>query len=141
MKKLTLPVLVCVFFALGIVSPIDYPVHSEEAETPDQKSFPVIVDFESPRDFGFHVGDEIPLTITMKVKKGNILDLVNLPKEKESHGPFEVRGVRIKKRQKRDQTEYRVSYNLQSFEPAIAVDGLTFPHLRISYATDSNWNR
>ena len=141
MKKLILLVFFCAFFALGNVSPIDYPVHSEEKESPDQKSFPVIVDFESPRDFGFHVGDEIPLTITMKVKNGNILDLVNLPKEKENHGPFEVRGVNIKKRQKGDQTEYRVSYNLQSFEPAIAVDRLTFPPLLISYATDKNWNR
>lgn len=141
MKKFALFAFFSACFALGIVSPIDYAVHSEATEPPDQKTFPVIVDFESPRDFGFHVGDEIPLTITMKVKKGNILDLVNLPKERESHGPFEVRGVNIKKRQTNDQTEYRISYNLQSFEPAIAVDRLTFPPLRISYATDKNWNR
>ena len=141
MKKFTLLTFLSVLIALGIVSPIDYRVHSEEIDPPDKKAFPVIVDFESPRNFGFHVGDEIPLTIIMKVKNGSILDLVNLPKKKESHGPFEIRGVSIRKRQKRDQTEYRVSYHLQSFEPAIAVDRLTFPPLHISYATDRNRNR
>ena len=141
MKKFALLIFLSAFIALGIVSPFDYRVHSEEVDPPAQKTFPVIIDFESHRNFGFHVGDEIPLTITMKVKNGNILDLVNLPKEKESHGPFEIRGVNIRKRQKGDQTEYRVSYHLQSFEPAIAVDRLTFPPLRISYATERNWNR
>jgi hypothetical protein len=141
MKKFTLLTFLSVFSILGIVSPTDYPVYSEEIEPPHQKVFPVVVDFESHRNFGFHVGDEIPLTITMKVKNGSILDLVNLPKEKENHGPFEIRGMSIRKRQNRDQTVYRVSYHLQSFEPAIAVDRLTFPPLHISYATDRNWNR
>ncbi len=155
MRKYILLTFLAAFFALGIVSPTDhsaysedeaptdqkvFPVSEDEAPT-DQKVFPITVDFESPRNFGFHVGDEIPLTVTMKVKDGNILDLVNLPKKKESHGPFEVRGVSIKKRKKGDQTEYAVSYRLQSFEPAIAVDRLTFPPLRISYATKGSWNR
>ena len=70
MKKFTLLIFFAAFLALGVVSPIDYVVYSEETEPPDQKHFPVIVEFESPRDFGFHVGDEIPLTITRKVKKG-----------------------------------------------------------------------
>lgn len=141
MKKYTLLTILSTFIALGIVSSIDRSVHSEEVDPPDQKVFPVIVDFESTRNFGFHVGDEIPLTIIMKVEHGSILDLVNLPKKNESHGPFEIRGVNIRKRKKRDQTEYKVSYRLQSFEPAIAVDRLTFPPLRIFYATDRDWNR
>lgn len=141
MKKFTVLSILTTFIALGLVSKIDPPVHSEEEGSTGTQNFPVTVNFDSPRNFGFHVGDEIPLIITMKVERGNIIDLVNLPKKKESHGPFEVRGVSIKKRQKRDHTEYRVSYRLQSFEPAIAVDKLTFPPLRILYATDANWNR
>jgi hypothetical protein len=141
MKKFTLLTLLPVFIAVGLVSQIGHRVHSKEVGSTDQQTFPVVVDFESPRNFGFHVGDEIPLTITMKVDKGSIIDLVNLPKEKESHGPFEVRGVNIKKRQKGKQTEYRVSYRLQSFEPVIAVDRLTFPPLHISYSMDKDWNR
>ena len=141
MKKFTLLTLLPVLIALGLVSQIDHQVHSKEVGSTGPQTFPVIVDFESPRNFGFHVGDEIPLTITMKVEKGSIVDLVNLPKEKESHGPFEVRGVSIKKRNKKGQTEYRVSYRLQSFEPAIAVDRLTFPPLNISYSMEKDWDR
>ena len=141
MKKFTLLTLLPVLIALGLVSQIDHQVHSKEVGSTGPQTFPVIVDFESPRNFGFHVGDEIPLTITMKVEKGSIVDLVNLPKEKESHGPFEVRGVSIKKRKKKGQTEYRVSYRLQSFEPAIAVDRLTFPPLNISYSMEKDWDR
>ena len=141
MKKFTLLTLLPVLIALGLVSQIDHQVHSKEVGSTGPQTFPVIVDFESPRNFGFHVGDEIPLTITMKVEKGSIVDLVNLPKEKESHGPFEVRGVSIKKRKKKGQTEYRVSYRLQSFEPAIAVDRLTFPPLNIAYSMEKDWNR
>jgi hypothetical protein len=143
MRKYILLTFMVAFVALGIVSPTHHSAYSEDETPTDQEMevFPVTVDFESPRNFGFHVGDEIPLTITMKVKDGNILDLVNLPKEKESHGPFEVRGVKVKKRKKGDQMEYAVSYRLQSFEPAIAVDRLTFPPLRISYAANGNWNR
>jgi hypothetical protein len=141
MRKVSLLIILAAFVALGIVSPIDNSVHSEDTTPTDQKAFPVTVDFESPRNFGFHVGDEIPLTVTMKVNNGNIIDLVNLPKKKESHGPFEVRGVSVKKRKKGDQTEYALFYRLQSFEPAIAVDRLTFPPLHISYATNGSWNR
>lgn len=127
--------------ALGFVSSADQSAHSQETTPTEPNVFPVTVDFDSPRNFGFHVGDEIPLNITMKVKKGSIVDLVNLPKKKESHGPFEVRDVNVRKHSNGDQTEYAVSYRLQSFEPAIAVDRLTFPSLRISYATNGSWNR
>ena len=141
MKKIALLTLLPALIALGLVSQINHWVHSKEVGPAGEQTFPVIVDFESPRNFGFHVGDEIPLTITMKVGKGSIVDLVNLPKEKESHGPFEVRGVSIKKHQKKGLTEYKVSYRLQSFEPAIAVDRLTFPPLNISYSMAKDWNR
>ena len=141
MRKIILFIFLAAFIALGIVSSTDNSAYSEDETPKESEVFPVTVDFESPRNFGFHVGDEIPLTITMKVEKGSILDLVNLPKKKESHGPFEVRDVNVKKQKNGNQTEYAVSYRLQSFEPAIAVDRLTFPPLRISYATNGSWNR
>ena len=111
MRKVTLFIFLAAFIGLGIVSSTDHSAYSEDETPKESEVFPVTVDFESPRNFGFHVGDEIPLTITMKVEKGSILDLVNLPKKKEYHGPFEVRDVNVKKQRNGNQTEYAVSYD------------------------------
>jgi len=113
---------------------------SEDSKPQAQEAFPITIDFECPRDFGFHIGDEIPLTVTLEAKEGIIVDLVNLPQKKETHGPFEVRDLKVRKRRERDRTIYRIFYRLQAFTPAIAVDTLSFPPLRISYATKEDWN-
>jgi hypothetical protein len=126
--------------ALGTVSSDNHNPQLEEGDSSDHEAFPISIDFQCPRNFGFHIGDEIPLTVTLETRKGSILDLVNLPQAEEIHGRFEVRSVRVRKRRKSDGIVYTVFYRLQSFEPAIAVDRLEFPPLRISYGTEGDWN-
>jgi len=140
MKKVLMVTCFVLFIALGVVSAVNHDVYSEDGGTPDQEPFPITTDFQCPRNFGFHVGDEIPLTLILNVKEGCIVDLVNIPKEDDTHGHFEVRKVKIGKRRESDRTVYTIILSLQTFDPAIAVDRLNFPPLRISYATKQDWN-
>lgn len=140
MKKLLLVTFLAAFVTLGNVSQPSRSVQSEERQLPDQAAFPITIDFECPRNFGFHIGDEIPLVVTLEARDGAVVDLVNIPQKKDKHGPFEVRDVKVRKRRENDRTIYKVFYKLQCFEPAIAVNRLNFPPLRISYATRENWD-
>ena len=140
MKKFLLLIFLAVSLALGTVSSENRGVQSRDGDLAENGAFPITVNFHCRRDFGFHIADEIPLTVTLETRKGLIVDLVNLPKKGEIHGPFEVRDVRIRKHRKSGGTVYTVFYRLQSFEPAIAVDMLKFPPLPISYATEGDWN-
>jgi hypothetical protein len=125
---------------LGTASSDDRSLQSEEGDPSDHEAFPITVDFHCPRNFGFHIGDEIPLVVTLNTGDGPVVDLVNLPQKDETHGPFEVRDVRVHKSRNAGGITYTVTYWLQSFEPAIAVDRLKFPPLRISYATEEDLN-
>ncbi len=140
MKKFLLITVLAAFLALGTGSSDDRSVQSGEGDSPENEVFPITVDFHCPRNFGFHIGDEIPLTVTLEVRDGPVIDLVNLPQKEETHGPFEVRNVRVSKETKSGRTLYTVFYQLQAFEPAIAVDRLKFPPLRISYAAKGDWD-
>ncbi len=140
MKKLLLLTFLAASLALGAVSSENRGVQSGDGELVENEAFPITVDFNCPRNFGFHIADEIPLKVTLETGEGPIVDLVNLPKRGETHGSFEVRDVRVRKHRKSGGTVYSVFYRLQSFEPAIAVDRLKFPPLRISYATEEDWN-
>jgi hypothetical protein len=113
---------------------------SEGRDTAGHEAFPITVDFHCPRNFGFHIGDEIALVITVNAQDGHIVDLVNLPQKDEAHGPFEVRDVMVQRCPNGAGNTYTVAYRLQSFEPAIAVDKVKFPPLRVSYATEKDWN-
>ena len=130
------------FLTLGTISPVNRRIPSTERTPSDLETgtFPITVDFDCPRNFGFHIGDEIPVTVTLEAKEGIIVDLVNLPQKGEKHGPFEVRDLRVVKGEKNGRTVHTVFYRLQSFQPAVAVDTLDFPPLRISYATKTDWN-
>ncbi len=140
MKKFLLLPFLAASLALGTVSSENRGVQSGDEDLEENEVFPITVDFNCPRNFGFHIADEIPLTVTLEAGEGPVVDLVNLPQKGEIHGPFEVRDVRVRKHRKGGGTIYTVFYRLQSFEPAIAVDKLKFPPLRISYATDADWN-
>jgi hypothetical protein len=140
MKKCFLLILLPAFLTLGAVSPPGPSQDSEERHGLVQKPFPITIDFECPRNFGFHIGDEIPLTIRLEAKEGTLLDLVNLPQPKENHGPFEIRDLSVRKHHQTGRTIYTVFYRLQTFTPAVAVDRLIFPPLRIYYATKEDWN-
>jgi hypothetical protein len=139
-KTLLLVALLAASLVLGTASSDDRSLQSEEGDSSDHESFPITVDFHCPRNFGFHIGDEIPLVVTLNTGDGPVLDLVNLPQKGETHGPFEVRDVRIHKHLNTGGDTYTVTYWLQSFQPAIAVDKLKFPPLRVSYATEEDWN-
>jgi hypothetical protein len=126
--------------SLAGVSPPDRHVTATQHAFAPREPFPITIDFDCPRNFGFHIGDEIPLTVTLEASRHVVVDLVNLPQKRENHGPFEIRDMKVDRHRKGEQTVYTVSYRLQSFTPAIAVDRLTFPPLRISYATKDDWN-
>jgi hypothetical protein len=103
----------------------------ETAEDPEP--FPILTRFELPRDYGYFIGDEIPLTLVVEASQGVVLDLVNLPKQGEKHGLFEVRELRLTTTPDAlGGTTYRAAYTLQYF----GVTPLTaqFEPLEILYA-------
>jgi hypothetical protein len=78
--------------------------------------FPIVSRFELPRNYGYFIGDEIPLTLVIETAKGVVLDLVNLPKKGEKHGLLEIRDVSITSTSvSPDHKEYRAAYSLQYF--------------------------
>jgi hypothetical protein len=83
MRKLPLITFLAAFLALGTASSDNRSLQSKEGNSSDQGVFPITVDFHCPRNFGFHIGDEIPLTVTMEAEDGPIVDLVNLPQKGE----------------------------------------------------------
>jgi hypothetical protein len=95
--------------------------------------FPILTRFELPRDYGYFIGDEIPLTLVVETSEGVVLDLVNLPKQGEKHGLFEIRELRLTTiPHALGGTVYRAAYVLQYF----GVTPLTvhFEPLEILYA-------
>jgi len=140
MKKLLLVLFLLPFLTMGAASPPDESLESGDADPSAQELFPITIDFHCPRNFGFHIGDEIPLTVTLEAREGIILDLVNLPRKNDIHGPFEVRDMKMRKRRENGRTVVTVSYQLQCFTPAIAVNRVSFPPLYIGYATQEDWD-
>lgn len=113
------------------------PYDSPEAfETSENKlsSFPIEVSFKLPRSFGFHLGDEINLVMVINARPGVVVDLVNLPRKGEGHGPFEVKYFKIRSAKTKDAVTYEVDYVLQSFMPIFTVEKIVFPPLEILYA-------
>jgi hypothetical protein len=140
MKKFLLVLSLLMLMTMSPLPPHGASSRSEDTTPPDPEAFPMTIDFECPRDFGFHIGDEIPLTVTLAARKGVILDLVDLPQENDIHGPFEVRHRRVHRRIESRGTTYTVFYRLQCFTPAIAVDRVQFPPLQILWATQEDWD-
>jgi hypothetical protein len=89
MKKFLLVLSLLPFLTTGIASPYGEGIRVGESESSDQGSFPITVDFSCPKSIGLHIGDEIPLRMTLEARNGVILDLVNLPRKNDTHGPFE----------------------------------------------------
>lgn len=74
--------------------------------------------FELPRDYGFFIGDAIPLTLVIEADREVILDLVNLPRAGNTHGLFEIRQMALHTTTLSNRTKvYRVAYTLQYFGP------------------------
>jgi hypothetical protein len=140
LKKFLLVLLLFPFLMMGAADLPGETVKAGEGPPSHPEAFPITVDFHCLRDFGFHIGDEIPLTVTLEVRGGVILDLVNLPQKNDAHGPFEVRDMRVRKRNEHGRTVYTVLYQLQCFEPVMAVNKVNFPPLHIAYATQEDWD-
>jgi hypothetical protein len=95
--------------------------------------FPILTRFEVPRNYGYFIGDEIPLTLVVETSQGVVLDLVNLPKKGEKHGLFEIRDVRLSTvPQAAGGTIYRAAYVLQYFGATPLT--VLFEPLEILYA-------
>lgn len=120
------------------------PPHGETEPASDFASallpidrFPILPRFEVPRNYGFFIGDEIPLTLVIETDHGVVLDLVNLPQKGEKHGLFEVRDMTLTSHTTAsDRTVYRAAYTLQYF----GATPLTAPFegLEILYANTTD---
>ena len=73
MKKFLFLSSLLAFLVMGSVSPQGQDVNSEDSNPSDQETFPITIDFHCPRNFGFHIGDEIPLTVTLVARAGVVL--------------------------------------------------------------------
>jgi hypothetical protein len=104
-----------------------------EAETAPSERFPIVTRIELTRDYGFFIGDEIPLTVIIKASADAVLDLVNLPRTGEQHGQFEIRDFNLTSTVSADRTTtYRAAYHMQYF--GIAPLTIPFNPLEILYA-------
>jgi hypothetical protein len=90
--------------------------------------------FEAPREFGYHIGDLIPLTLLIDAESGTVVDLESLPHRGETVGPFEVRTVRISHSRMASSSAYRIEFTLQTFVPATSAVGVAFPPLELRFA-------
>jgi hypothetical protein len=99
----------------------------------EAERFPILTRFEVPRNYGYFIGDEIPLTLVVETSQGVVLDLVNLPKKGEKHGLFEIRDVRLSTvPQAAGGMIYRAAYVLQYFGATPLT--VLFEPLEILYA-------
>ena len=118
----------------GLSYGLGYAAGHQAIETAAETApFPILTRFELPRDYGYFIGDEIPLTLVVETSEGVVLDLVNLPKQGEKHGLFEIRELRLTTiPHALGGTMYRAAYVLQYF----GVTPLTihFEPLEILYA-------
>ena len=106
-------ILAAVSFGLGT-----YLLMSRHPEPalPSEERFPIVSRFELPRDYGYFIGDEIPLTLIIETHGRVVLDLVNLPQKGEKHGLFEIRGLSLSLPTSNNEHKvYRASYVLQYF--------------------------
>jgi hypothetical protein len=105
---------------------------SEPAPT-SPAPFPILSRFELPRDYGYFIGDEIPLTLVIEVSGDVVVDLINLPQKGDALGVFEIRDRHLMSAQVSEGTTiYRASYTLQYFGPTPLTT--TFGPLEILYA-------
>jgi hypothetical protein len=109
------------------------PEPETEAEPFPSERFPIVTRIELPRDYGFFIGDEIPLTVIIEASPDAVLDLVNLPRAGEQHGQLEIRHFKLTSTVRADRTTtYQAAYRMQYF--GIAPFTISFEPLEILYA-------
>jgi hypothetical protein len=83
--------------------------------TPSER-FPILSRFELPRDYGYFIGDAIPLRLVIETARNVVLDLVHLPHQGEKHGVFEIRDLQLTTTASADGGKvYYADYTLQYF--------------------------
>ena len=131
--------LACVMMlSLGALFPLG-ALGETPPEAPEQTGapFPIETRLETPRAYGYFIGDEIPLTIEIEADPGTVVDLVNLPRQGEQHGAFEVRQFDLTSVEQANARQlYRIDYRLQYFGAAPLT--LKFEPLEILYAPAQN---
>jgi hypothetical protein len=114
---LILAVVVCFGGALSVYALITTQPASTVTPAPPAQ-FPILSQFELSRDYGYFIGDEIPLTLVIETAADVVLDLVNLPQKGDTHGLFEIRDLHITSSPGENTTQiYRAAYILQYFGP------------------------
>ena len=104
-----------------------------EPESVETDRFPIVTRIDMARDYGFFIGDEIPLTLTIEVENDVVLDLMNLPRAGDQHGLFEIREMVLTSSTDENRiTTYDVRYQLQYFGAAPLT--IEFKPLEILYA-------
>jgi hypothetical protein len=104
-----------------------------EPAAPAPEPFPIVTRFDIPRDYGYFIGDEIPLTLYIETAKHTVLDLVNLPRKGEQHGLFEIRDFTLTSTyDAAGGIVYCAAYRLQYFGAAPLT--IQFAPLEILYA-------
>jgi hypothetical protein len=104
-----------------------------ELPAASSEHFPILARFELPRDYGYFIGDAIPLTLVLETASGVVLDLVNLPQKGEKHGLFEIRDLQLTKSVSAEGLKvYRAAYTLQYFGATPLT--VRFEPLEILYA-------
>lgn len=111
-----------------VVAQTDTPVEPPAATAP----FPIVTRVTLPHNYGYFLGDAIPLTLLVETTQDIVLDLVNLPRKGEKHGLFEVRDLHLTTTREHGHKVYRAEYALQYF----GATPLTVPFepLEILYA-------
>lgn len=99
-----------------------------------QERPPISARYETPRDFGYHVGDLVPLILVIEAESGVVIDLESLPHRGQTVGPFEVRNVRIDRSRTASRSAYRIEFTLQTFVPAKSALAVAFPPLELRFA-------
>ena len=119
--------------AFILAEPEPEPEAEAEVETAPPERFPIVTRIDLPRDYGFFIGDEIPLTVIIEASPEAVLDLVNLPRTGEQHGQFEIRDFKLTSTVSANQTTtYQAAYRMQYF--GIAPFTISFQPLEILYA-------
>jgi hypothetical protein len=132
MKTLPPLLLACCTVAISYLAAAGVLAQTE-TPAPATEAFPILTRFELPRDYGYFLGDEIPLTLLIEAAHGVVLDLVNLPKKGEKHGLFEVRNVHLTSSAAANGHKvYRAQYTLQYF--GATPLSVNFEPLEILYA-------
>ncbi len=133
MKPLRLITIFCIVTMLTGFAAYYYGAQQAAVPISSPERLPILSRVELTRDYGYFIGDVIPLTLVIETTDDVVIDLVNLPHKGETHGVFEVHDLAITSTlTTKGQRLYKASYSLQYFGPTPLTT--PFGPLEIMYA-------